>query len=208
MSAPLKSLGQAAILGLLGLGAAGLLGAVHRTTGPVIELRIKQDLERSLAEVLPPEIRDNDPTEDTLQVSGNPTRFHLARSGGVTTGVAFETMASGYSGAIRMVVGVDRHGKLFGVRVVSHSETPGLGDKIEVVKSDWIRGFDGKSLSNPGPEGWAVKKDGGEFDALSGATITPRAVVRGVLAGLKLVAERETELFSESNPEGGKRDGQ
>ena len=91
----------------------------------------------------------------------------------------------GYSGPINLLVAVNVDGTLSGVRVVSHKETPGLGDKIETNKDDWILGFVGKSLSNPSEALWKVRKDGGEFDQFTGATITPRAVVNAVREVLK-----------------------
>lgn len=81
------------------------------------------------------------------------------------------------------------------MRVISHTETPGLGDKIETAKSDWILGFDGLSLQKPDEQGWHVKKDGGQFDSFTGATITPRAVVKGVHESLQLFAQHRNELL-------------
>ena len=90
------------------------------------------------------------------------------------------TTPDGYSGNIRLVVGINADQTLAGVRVLTHKETPGLGDWIDAEKSDWILSFSGKSLQNPKDTGWAVKKEGGEFDQFTGATITPRAVVVAV----------------------------
>lgn len=95
-----------------------------------------------------------------------------------------------------MIVGVNRDGTIAGARVLSHKETPGLGDKVELSKSNWILGFDGRSLQNPQASQWKVKKDGGEFDQFTGATITPRAVVQQIKRVLEFVAAHETELFS------------
>ena len=93
------------------------------------------------------------------------------------------------------MMGVDKDGAVLGVRVVAHAETPGLGDKIEVGKSNWILSFNARSLENTLPERWRVKKDGGDFDQFAGATITPRAVVRGVEAGLKFFRQHRDELL-------------
>ena len=101
----------------------------------------------------------------------------------------------GYSGDIKLIVGVDREGEITGVRVTKQNETPGLGDKIEANKTRWIFGFDGKSLGDPGEKGWAVKKDGGVFDQFSGATITPRAVVGAIHQVLEYVHQHHDELF-------------
>jgi len=113
--------------------------------------------------------------------------------------VAFETARKGYSGEIRLLLGIDENGKLLGVRVLKHTETPGLGDKIEVNRSDWITRFNGLSLGNPPEAQWAVKKDGGPFDQFAGATITPRAVVNGIRDGLRLFAAHRKTLLEESS---------
>ncbi len=96
------------------------------------------------------------------------------------------TYPNGYSGNIRLITGVSIDGKLLGVRVVAHKETPGLGDKVETRKSDWIKQFTGLSLSNPSAEKWKVKRDGGVFEAFTGATITPRAIVTASYQVLEL----------------------
>ncbi len=104
----------------------------------------------------------------------------------------------GYTGPIQLLVGVNKIGNIAGVRVTSHKETPGLGDKIELTKSDWILVFNGRSLTDPLPPQWRVRKDGGEFDGLTGATITPRAIVKAVRNTLQYVAENRVHLFDES----------
>ena len=95
----------------------------------------------------------------------------------------------------KLLVGIHQDGRVAGVRVVKHNETPGLGDAIEVRKSDWILGFDGKSLLNPIAEAWKVKRDGGEFDQITGATITPRAIVKTVKNTLDYFQANRENLF-------------
>lgn len=107
----------------------------------------------------------------------------------------FQTSARGYSGEIQVLLGVDPEGRILGVRVIRHTETPGLGDKIELAKSDWVLAFNGRSLGDPPPERWAVKKDGGVFDQFTGATITPRATVKAVKEGLVLFAAHREEIL-------------
>ena len=109
---------------------------------------------------------------------GKDITVYRARKDGKVTGVAYEIYGTGYAGEIKLMLGVDAEGNMLGVRVLAHKETPGLGDKIEVKKGDWILRFTGMSLGNPPAEKWEVKKDGGQFDQFAGATITPRAVVR------------------------------
>ncbi|MGB8711753.1 MAG: electron transport complex subunit RsxG [Onishia taeanensis] len=104
---------------------------------------------------------------------------------------------NGYSGDIDLLVGITESGSISGVRVTRHQETPGLGDAIESRKSDWIEDFAGHSLSDPGPNGWAVTKDGGDFDAFTGATITPRAVVEAVHRTLGYVRDHHERLFGD-----------
>ncbi len=108
--------------------------------------------------------------------------------------VAFETVGQGYAGPIRVLLGIGTDGRILGARVLSHSETPGLGDKIEISRDDWISAFNGLSLGDPPPERWAVKKDGGVFDQFSGATITPRAVVAAIKGGLETFAAQRDAL--------------
>ncbi|HCE41269.1 MAG TPA: electron transport complex subunit RsxG, partial [Alcanivorax sp.] len=121
-----------------------------------------------------------------------------ARRDGAPGGAVLEATApDGYGGAINLIVGVDMDGRVLGVRAVPpHNETPGLGDKIERRKSDWILSFNGKSLDNPAPDGWAVKKDGGRFDSFTGATITPRAVVTAVHRALRYFNAHRDDLFA------------
>lgn len=121
---------------------------------------------------------------------------YLATRDGAVTGLAFVLTGQGCSGAIRVPIGAAPDGRLLGVRVLSHSETPGLGDKIEIAKDDWVEGFAGRSLADPGPEGWKVRKDGGVFDQVSGATITPRAVVGTVHRGLAFIARQRHALLA------------
>jgi electron transport complex protein RnfG len=107
------------------------------------------------------------------------------------------TVPDGYSGPIRLLVGVDGNGVLLGTRVIAHKETPGLGDKIEKEKSDWILGFKGKSLTDPKLDRWKVKKDGGDFDQFTGATVTPRAVVNGIRRVLLYFDQQKDALYKE-----------
>ncbi len=105
---------------------------------------------------------------------------------GERRGFVFETRSlEGYNGRIELWMAVDNENEITGVRVKSHQETPGLGDKLELSVSDWILSFDGKSLRNPPAGEWKVRKDGGQFDQFTGATITPRAVVAAIKAGLE-----------------------
>ena len=187
---------QAGLLGGFAMVAAAMLVMGDIATRDAIEQRQAEDLLASLAQVIPPGLHDNDLLADTLTLNapdGAVTVYRALRGLDVTA-VAFETVGQGYGGTIRVLLGMDKDGRILGARVLSHSETPGLGDKIEVARDDWILDFDGKSLGDPPPEHWAVKKDGGDFDQFSGATITPRAVVKSVKAGLELFAANRAAL--------------
>ena len=125
-----------------------------------------------------------------------PARAYPARIGGETRAVVLEVVApDGYSGEIRLLVGIHADGRVAGVRVTAHKETPGLGDYIEATRGPWIRQFDGRSLDDPPTEQWRVKKDGGRFDYLAGATVTPRAVVKAVRRALEYFAAHRAELL-------------
>jgi electron transport complex protein RnfG len=102
----------------------------------------------------------------------------------------------GFSGAIRLLIGINIDGAITGVRVLEHRETPGLGDKIEAARTDWILQFDGHSLGNPNAEGWAIRTDGGQFDQLTGASVTPRAVIKAIRNTLLYFETHRDEIFS------------
>jgi electron transport complex protein RnfG len=190
---------QTYLLAAAGLAASLLLGFGDLATRSSIAARQAEDMQATLAQVLPGDRYDNDLLRDTRLIDDpapGGTTVHLARKSGQVTGAAFKLSAlGGYSGPIALMLGVDRDGALLGVRVVAHAETPGLGDKIEAGKSGWILKFAGRSLDNTAPERWKVKKDGGDFDQFAGATITPRAVVRGVEAGLSFFRRHRQELM-------------
>lgn len=191
---------HALVLGGFSLVATLLLALAYGLTKEPIEQSALADLRQSLEQVIPAGIHDNNPAVDSVQLKldGLSLRVYQARKAGHVTGVAFETSRKGYSGDIRLLLGIDENGKLLGVRVLSHTETPGLGDKIEVARTDWITRFTGLSLGNPADEKWAVKKDGGPFDQFAGATITPRAVVNGIRDGLRLFAAHRQTLLEVS----------
>lgn len=106
------------------------------------------------------------------------------------------TARDGYSGPIRILVGVQYDGTVTGIRILKHRETPGLGDKIVSTRSNWVFQFDGLSLGNPELERWALKRDGGQFDQLSGASVTPRAVIKATRETLIYFAARRDDIFA------------
>ena len=195
---------QTGILAGFALLASVLLGVTNCSTEATIQQRLDEDLKKSLEEVVPGTLHDNDMLQDTLtipsadfNIGANQTTVYLAKKSGKVTAVCFKfTAPDGYSGAINMIMGVDRDGNILGVRALSHKETPGLGDKIEVAKSDWILSFAGRSLENLTQAQWAVEKDGGVFDQFAGATITPRKSVQATYRGLQLFKAHQAQLIN------------
>ena len=194
---------QTGVLAGFALLAAILLGLADLATRGVILLRQQEDLQANLAQVVPAEFHDNNLLADSVlinsaeaKIGAEQTEVYLAKKQGLITAVCFKFIApDGYAGPITLVMGLDRNGEILGVRVISHVETPGLGDKIEVSKSKWILSFNGKSLDNLTLEQWTVKKDGGAFDQFSGATITPRKVVQAIKRGLDFYRSHQVELL-------------
>jgi Na+-translocating ferredoxin:NAD+ oxidoreductase subunit G len=195
---------QTGILAGFALIASVLLGITNCSTESTIQQRLDEDLVKSLEEVVPANLHDNDMLQDTVtipsadfNIGATETTVYIAKKSGSVTAVSYKfTAPDGYSGAINMIMGIDRDGKILGVRVLSHKETPGLGDKIEVSKSNWILNFVGRSLDNLTPAQWAVKKDGGEFDQFSGATITPRKSIQAINRGLQLFKAHQAQLIN------------
>lgn len=195
-------------LGIFALVTAALLAGTHLATRDRIDLAERAMAQRALQEIVPLERHDNDMLMDTIGIPaihlatlGLPAgaEVHLARDSGRPVAVIVPSVApDGYSGAIRLIIGINFDGTLAGVRVIDHRETPGLGDKIELKVSDWILNFDGKSLAEPGPGGWEVRKNGGEFDQFTGATITPRAIVHQVRRTLQYFADDRERLLREA----------
>ncbi len=198
---------QVALLGGVVLLATTLLSQAHHLTAASIAAAEARDLQASLAQVLPAGSFDNELAQDFLDIEGaqGPVRVYRARQGGRVVAVVMQLVApNGYAGPIELVMGVDKDGQVLGVRVLKHKETPGLTDQIDAGKGDWIFSFNGKDLGHPPPERWAVKKDGGDFDQFTGATITPRAIVGVLKGGLELFAAQRARLLDEApaTPEG------
>ncbi|MGU5595674.1 electron transport complex subunit RsxG [Aeromonas sanarellii] len=189
-------------LALFALGCTAMVVLTNELTRDRIAHQQQLEQLRTLGALLPEGSYDNDLVASCKLVrsreylgSDQPMPLYTATLKGEHTGYALETVApDGYSGAIRMVVGTDAKGAISAVRVLTHKETPGLGDKIELKKSNWIDSFVGRTLNAENEASWAVKKDGGEFDAFTGATITPRAVVKAV-KNLLLLQQEHPELL-------------
>lgn len=193
-----------ALLGGVALLTSAAIGVADHLTRADIAQRRLEDLQITLQQVVPATYYDNDLVRDTVTVNdegGRPLTVYRARRGGQVEAVCYQVSAPGYGNtAMVIAVGIDRAGTLLGARVIGHNETPGLGDKIELSKSDWILSFTGRSLNDPQPDKWAVKKDGGVFDQFTGATITPRAVVKAVKGSLDFFAAHRALLLDEAAP--------
>ncbi len=183
-----------------------LLLVVRFVTAPVIAEAERQTLLNTFDQVLPNNLYDNDPLENQMQITDTdylellgttePVIIYRAYNNNQPAGVIFQTIApNGYSGNIYILMGVFPDGRVSGVRVIKHAETPGLGDKIELAKSNWILEFSGRGLRDENRTRWAVKKDNGDFDQFTGATITPRAVVGAVKNALTVINDMRDKLY-------------
>jgi Na+-translocating ferredoxin:NAD+ oxidoreductase subunit G len=198
------------LLGTFALVTTALLAFTAEFTKDRINKAEREAQQKALFEILPRAGHDNDLLSTTIKVpesawaglglkSGG--EIYAARHADETIAVIIPAVApDGYSGDIRMIVGINADGTIAGLRILDHHETPGLGDKIDLKKSQWVTEFNGKSLGSSTALQWKVKKDGGDFDQFSGATITPRAVVNQVRRVLEFVDAHHDELFNK-NPE-------
>jgi len=196
-----KPLTHGLILFAFCLGFGLLLAITDEITVDDIAARAIEDKQNALSQVLPDEIHDNNPVTDTLTMKNAENKeiiIYRARQKGRVTAVAYEIFGSGYAGEVRLLIGVDADGKVLGVRALAHRETPGLGDKIETKKTNWIERFTGLSLGKPPIDRWKVKKDGGDFDQFAGATITPRGVLAAIRGGLEFFVANKTHLTEEN----------
>ncbi len=159
-------------------------------------------------QIVPASMHDNDILKDTLTIAPNdllgntqPSIANRARINNAPAAIILEAIAhDGYSGDIKLLIAIKYDGEISGVRVLTHKETPGLGDYIDIAKGDWIKLFDAESLTKTSDgklaeDKWKVKKDGGQFDYMAGATITPRAVVKAVHKALKYFEANKDALF-------------
>lgn len=196
----------AVVLGIFAVVGTGLVALTFNKTEDRITVNAREALAHRLNAMVPPSTHDNDMATDIITVtskellgSTKPVKVYRARQDGNPVAVIFSPVApDGYNGNITLLVAIGYTGNILGTRVVSHRETPGLGDPIEIERSNWIEGFTGRSLANPGDLGWHVKRDGGEFDQFTGATITPRAVVKAVYNSLQYFEAHKDELFASS----------
>jgi Na+-translocating ferredoxin:NAD+ oxidoreductase subunit G len=197
------------VLAIVAAICTALVAITYGITAPRIDERNRQYLEDSLSPALADIYYDNELSESILVIppphdlpGREPvTVYRLYRDEEPAAAVFIVNATGGYAGPIRLLIGVEYSGEITAVRVLSHNETPGLGDLIESSRSNWLQQFEDASLGAPPRERWTIKRDGGEFDQLTGASVTPRAVVRGIKETLiyfeanreRLFAARETE---------------
>jgi electron transport complex protein RnfG len=207
--APARRVLRAAfVLAIAALMAVGLVAIVHDRTEPQIEASRRAAQLKQLAAILGGVAYDNDPLTDVLVMrdreylgTDEPLTAHRVRRGSEPVAVLLNAVApDGYAGALGLLVAVDAQGRLLGVRVLEHRETPGLGDFVEERRTDWIHQFSGRSLDDPRAGRWQVRQDGGDFDAYTGATVTSRAVTCAVRDALTYFARHRAELLAAPQP--------
>lgn len=195
----------ALMLGLFALVGTAFVAFTFDNTEERIAQNERETLLRTLNSMVPPGQYNNDLPNDTLEVTSEllggdkPTTIYRARKDNKPIAAIITAVApDGYNGAIKILVAIRNNGTIAGVRVLSHRETPGLGDRIDIRRSNWIESFKGYSLNKPGELGWQVKRDGGIFDQFTGATITPRAVVKAVYKSLQYYSKHKQSLFKKA----------
>jgi len=195
---------NAKILALFAVICTTVVGFVHFITKDRIALQEQQKLLTTLASIIAPERHNNDIYQDciiinSIELSSTQQTAYLARFTNEPVAAAITTTApDGYNGNIELLVAINIDGSISGVRTLKHQETPGLGDKIELRKSPWTLSFTGRKLLDKNDSRWAVAKDGGMFDQFTGATITPRAVVKAVRKTTEYFNKHKAQLFSQA----------
>jgi Na+-translocating ferredoxin:NAD+ oxidoreductase subunit G len=198
------TLRKTVLLAVLTILGTVLLALTNNVTRAVIIKREDEEKMQLVNQLLPPGSYDNRLLRDTIRVSenealgtGEVTIAYRARLRGAPSAALFEAVSpNGYGGKIRIIAAVNAKGELHGVRVLSHNETVGWGDYIEIAKSKWIRMFEATSLSKYTEKQWQVRKDGGRFDYVTRATISARAMVEASHSALKYYAAHKEQLFS------------
>ncbi len=193
-----------AILAIFACVSTGVVAITHQLTASQIEKQERKQLLSVLNQVIPHDLHDNELAQSCILVNdpvlGTESSMpaYVATLNGNPSAIAIEAIApDGYNGAIKIIVGIKQDGTITGTRVLAHKETPGLGDKIDLRITDWILNFAGKTVSSDNEAQWKVRKDGGQFDQFTGATITPRAVVKAVKQTVMYVNANRTQLLDQ-----------
>ncbi|MBL8200427.1 MAG: RnfABCDGE type electron transport complex subunit G [Chromatiales bacterium] len=199
---PHQPAGARSLAGLLGVLAlvALLVGGAWRYARQDIADNADRQALAELSAVLPASLYDNEPHRDVVQLDtggGQPLPVYRARRNGIPAGAVLTVIApDGYVGPVRLLVGISADGRVLGVRVSAHTETPGIGAAIAATSPDWLGTFAGRSLADPPASRWTVRSDGGDFDAIAGATVSSRAVVGGVRRAMQYFATHQDEIFA------------
>jgi len=195
---------SASLLGVFAVVGTAMVAYTNEHTVEKVAFNKQQYTLNKLHEIISPKAHDNDLESDTIKVtdprlgSKQPMIVYRARKDGKPVAAIIQSIApDGYSGNIEMLVGIRVDGSLLGVRVTDHQETPGLGDNIDISKSNWILQFNNRSLSDPTPANWKVKRDSGAFDQITSATISSRAVTKAVYNTLQYFKEHQQDLFKQ-----------
>lgn len=178
------------IVTLVSVIAAWSLAYTYTVTRPIIDRKRNEKTIQTIAAVLPR--FDNRPEQESVKIpneKGGAMEFYVARKNGQPAGVAFKSFAPGYGGMISLIIGVTPEGKVYDVKILSQNETPGLGNKI--ASEDFTRQFQGKGLADR----WDVKKQGGEFDQITAATVSSRAVIRAIQEGLAIYQKNADKIL-------------
>ncbi len=194
------------ILALFAIACTVIVGLVNELTRDEIKTQQQKELLKTLHTIIEPSSYDNDIANDCIVMSSpvlgssNMQTAYIARKSDKVVAVAITSIApDGYNGNIKLIVGINIDNSISNVRVLKHQETPGLGDKIDDRKDDWIKSFSNKKMLTENDNRWAVVKDNGMFDQFTGATITPRAVVKAVKNTLIYFTENKTSLLTRPN---------
>lgn len=192
------------VLAIFACASTGLVAVTHYLTKDQIKQQEQAQLLSVLNQVIPHNLHDNELFSSCTLVQAEELGTeqvmpaYIAKLNGEPSAIAIEAIApDGYNGAIKVIVGMKIDGTILGTRVLSHQETPGLGDKIDLRVSDWILSFAGKQVTDSNLDRWKVRKDGGDFDQFTGATITPRAVVKSVKQAVQYVNQNNQALLAQ-----------
>ncbi len=191
-------------LAIIAAACTSLVALTWQLTAERIETNKQEWLERSLTPALAGLFFDSPVTESILTIppphdlpgSGAALVYRVYAEDAPVAALFIITARDGYAGPIRLMVGIAMDGTVTGVRVLEHRETPGLGDQVDITRSDWVLQFDGRSLLDPEPTRWAIKGDGGEFDQLTGASVTPRAIIKAIKTTLTYFDANRDEIFA------------
>jgi len=194
------------LLGAFAIVCTGVVATISQLTKPMIAQQEQVALLKTINQLIPATSYDNDifascfiVNDDDLLGRGRSQQVFVAKKANTPVALMLETSTfKGYAGEIKIAVGILADGSVAGVRTIRHSETPGLGDKIQTNKSDWIYSFNGKTYQTDHSERWEVTKNGGDIDAFTGATITPRAVTLAVKDALIYFAKNKQQLFNQA----------